>query len=238
VKLASSLLLCSVALAVRGYSQSLPSTDEIVSRMMERESQRQAALRSYSGFRRYVLENERHHKRAEMLVRMNCLDDGSKEFHTVSENGWGGARHHVFPRLLESEREASLPDNRERSRITPDNYSFRMIGKDVAAGRPAYALAITPKTEDKYLIRGTIWIDADEYAIVRIEGEPAKNPSFWIKKIQFVHTYQKNGPLWLPASDRSITDARIFGPTEVTIDYFNYVTKMPMLSRSQYGANN
>ena len=238
MKLALSLFLCGAALAARASSQSLPTADEVVSRMIERESQRQAALHNYSGFRRYILENERHHKRAEMLVRINCLDDGSKEFDTVSASGWGGARRHVFPRLLESEREASLPGNRNRSRITPDNYSFQMIGEEMAAGRAAYVLAIAPKTENKYLIRGKVWVDADEYAIVRIEGEPAKNPSFWIKNIHFVHTYQKNGPLWLPASDRSITDARIFGPTEVTIDYFSYVTKMPMLSRSQYGSNN
>jgi negative regulator of sigma E activity len=237
VKLILLLMLCGLAVATRASSQSLPTADEIVSRMMERESQRQVELHSYSGFRRYVLKNQRHHKRAEMLVRMNCLDDGSKEFSTVSETGWGGARHHVFPRLLESEREASLPDNRERSRITPSNYSFRMIREDTAGGRRTYVLAITPKTENKYLIRGTIWVDADEYAIVRIEGEPAKNPSFWIKNVHFVHTYQKNGPLWLPASDRSVTDARIFGPTEVTIDYFSYVPTLPMVSRSQYDRN-
>lgn len=226
-----------MVLTAKDSSQSLPAADEIVARMMERESQRQAASHGYSGFRRYVLENQRRHKRAEMLVRMTCLANGSKEFDTVYASGWGGAGRHVFPRLLEGEKEASLPRNRERSRITPNNYSFQMVGKDTAIGRTAYVLAITPKTENKYLIRGNIWVDADEYAIVRIEGEPAKNPSFWIKNIHFVHTYQKNGQLWLPASDRSVTDARFFGVTEVTIDYFSYVPNMPMLSRSQHDAN-
>jgi hypothetical protein len=231
------LLLGGMVLTAQDSSQSLPTADEIVARMMERDRQRQAVLHGYSGFRRYVLENRRHHKRAEMLVRMNCLADGSKEFETESASGWGGARRYVFPRLLESEKEASLPRNRERSRITPDNYWFQMVGKDTAIGRAAYVLAITPKTENKYLIRGKIWVDADEYAIVRIEGEPVKNPSFWIKSIHFVHTYEKNGPLWLPASDRSVTDARIFGATDVTIDYFSYALQMPEPSRSQNDAN-
>jgi hypothetical protein len=237
LKPALFLLLGGIALTAQDSSHSLPTADEIVTRMMERESQRQAALHGYSGFRRYVLENQRHHKRAEMLVRMNCLVDGSKEFETVAARGWGGARRHVFPRLLEGEEEASLPRNRERSRITPNNYSFQMVGKDTAMGSTAYVLAITPKTENKYLIRGKIWVDADEYAIVRIEGEPAKNPSFWIKNIHFIHTYEKDGPLWLPASDHSVTDARIFGPTEVTIDYFSYAPNMPLLSRSQHDTN-
>ena len=46
-------------------------------------------------FRRYVVENRNHHKRAEMLVRMTCREDGSKQFEVVSENGWGGATKHV-----------------------------------------------------------------------------------------------------------------------------------------------
>ena len=57
--------------------------------------------------------------------------------------------------------------------------------------------------------------------IVRMEGEPAKNPSFWIKSVHFVHTYGKHGPFWFPVSDRSVTDVRIFGNTEVNIDYFD-----------------
>jgi hypothetical protein len=131
-------------------------------------------------------------------------------------------RSHVFPRLLEGESEASLPGIRERSRITPENYSFEMAGKEYINQRPAYVLAITPKTQNKYLIEGKIWVDAEEFAIARIEGKPAKNPSFWIKSIHFVHTYQRSGSLWLPASDHSVTDVRILGSNELTIEYFDY----------------
>ena len=164
---------------------------------------------------------------------MECLDNGSKQFQTVSATGWGAARSHVFPRLLESESEASLPGVRERSRITPENYSFEMVGRDSINQRPAYVIAIAPKTQNKYLIQGRIWVDAEDYAIVRIEGKPAKNPSFWIKSVHFVHTYQKNGPFWLPSTDRSVTDARIIGATELTIEYFDYATTGVTLSASR-----
>jgi hypothetical protein len=97
-----------------------------------------------------------------------------------------------------------------------------LLGRDTIDQRPAYVLAIAPKTRNKYLIEGKIWVDADEYAITRIEGKPAKNPSFWIKSVHFVHNYQKSGPFWLPVSDRSVSDARILGATELTIEYFDY----------------
>ena len=92
---------------------------------------------------------ESHHKRAEMLVRMICREDGSKQFEVVSENGWGGARKHVFPRLLEAEIEAARPDRRERSRITPENYTFEMIGTECVRGRSAYVMAIEPKIREQ-----------------------------------------------------------------------------------------
>jgi hypothetical protein len=68
--------------------------------------------------------------------------------------------------------------------------------------------------------------DAEDYALARAEGKPAKKPSFWTKNIHFVHIYQKCGPVWFPLSTQSVTDAHIFGTTDVNIDYFDYTPKM------------
>jgi hypothetical protein len=201
--------------------------------MTAHDSERQAALHGYTAIRRYVLENRNHHKRAEMLVRMTCREDGSKQFEVVSADGWGGARKHVFPRLLEAEIEAARPGLRERSRITADNYTFEMTGRQDVRGRPAYVIAIEPKTPNKYLASGRIWVDAEEYAIIRIEGKPAKNPSFWVKSVHFVHDYDKSGSFWFPVLDHSVTDVRIFGSTEMTIEYFDYVPNDCALSASR-----
>ena len=201
----------------------LPSADEVVAKMVQHDDERRAALQGYTGVRRYVLENSKHHKEAEMVVRIVYHKDGSKEFEVESCTGWGGARQHVFPRLLEAESEASRPGSPENSRMTPENYSFAMLRVDQVDGRKTYVLEVAPKKQKKYLMRGTIWVDAEDFAIVRMDGEPAKNPSFWIKSVHFGHKYQKLGPFWLAASDNSVSDARIFGPTELRIDYFDYV---------------
>jgi len=202
---------------------SKPGVDEVIAKMVQRDNERQSALEGYTAVRRYVLENPGQHKRAEMVVRLTCLKDGTKQFDTVSSAGWGGARKHVFPRLLKAEEEASVPDLRAQSRITPENYSFEMAGQEVINGRPAFIVEATPREPKKFLMRGKIWIDAEDYAVVRIEGVPAKNPSFWIKSVHFAHKYEKHGPFWFPASDESTTDVRIFGATELKIEYFDYI---------------
>jgi hypothetical protein len=108
------------------------------------------------------------------------------------------------------------------TRIVPENYQFQLVGSAPIMGRPAYVIDVVPKRSDKYLFRGRIWIDAEDYAIARVEGQPAKNPSFWTRSVHFVQQYQKYGPFWFPANTTSVTEARIFGTTDVTIRYFDY----------------
>jgi hypothetical protein len=194
----------------------------VVAAMMSRDAERMATLRGYTAMRRYELENRGRHKRAEMLVRVTGHEDGSRTFETVSASGWGVVLKYVFPRLLDAEVESSRPEARDRSRITPANYSFVMIGIEEVHNRPAYVMAIEPKTKNKFLMRGTIWVDAEDYAVVRIEGQPAKTPSFWTKSVHFTHEYQKTGVFWFPMRDVSVNDVRIVGTTEMRIEYFDY----------------
>ncbi len=151
--------------------------------------------------------------------------DGTKHFEVVSEEGWKAAHKHVLRKMLESESETSRPEMRASTRLNLENYDFELIGTEMVADRPAYVLETHPKRKEKYLFRGRIWVDAEDYALVRAEGSPAKNPSFWTKSTHFVQIYQKNGSLWFPRSTQSVTEARIFGTTDVNIEYFDYVPK-------------
>ena len=213
--------LCAVSL----LAQDRPSTDEVVAQMMARDTQRQLSLEGYQGMRRYILVNDHMHKRAEMMVRVAGDPDGTKHFEVVTETGWKAAHKHVLQKMLESESETSRPEVRAKTRLSPDNYEFQAVGIETVGERPAYAIDVKPKRHEKYLFEGRIWVDAEDFAMVRVEGNPAKNPSFWTKSVHFVHTYQKSGAFWFPLTTESQTEARLFGTTDVTIDYFDYAPK-------------
>jgi hypothetical protein len=220
------LLLASMVAAAED-SPKLPTADEIVARMAANDLARQASIEGYAGMRRYVLDNHKFHKRAEMLVQVKGDQDGTKHFEVVSEEGWSGARKHVLRKMLESEAEASRPEMRATAKLTPENYDFEVVGTEQLADRMAYVLGINPKRNDKNLFRGRIWVDVEDYALARAEGNPAKKPSFWTKNIHFVQVYQKRGPLWFPLSTQSVTEAHLFGATDVNIDYFDYAPQTP-----------
>ena len=225
--LLSAFLMMLALPAAAQDSATNPTADEIVTRMTAHDLARQSSIEGYAGMRRYVLENQKYHKRAEMLVQVQGDKDGTKHFEVVSEDGWKAAHKHVLHKMLESETEASRPEMRASARLIPENYDFALVGTELVAGRTAYVLEIHPKRNEHYLFDGRIWVDAEDYALARAEGKPGKKPSFWTKSIHFVQIYQKCGPMWFPLSTQSVTEARLFGSTDVSIEYFDYAPRMP-----------
>ena len=216
------LLLFTTTAFGASEDNQLPSADVVVARMLAHNAQRQTQLAGYRGMRRYVLENDHLNKRAEMLVRVEGDADETKHFAVVSEEGWKGARKRVLRKMLDSEAEASSPEIRLKTRLSPDNYDFHMVRVTLLGDRMAYVIDVVPKRSEERLFEGQIWIDTQDYALMRVEGQPARNPSFWIYSVHFVHTYQKSGPFWFPASTESDTQVRIFGSTTLVINYFDY----------------
>lgn len=199
----------------------VPSADEVVAKMLEFDAQRQSELTGYTAVRRYVIVNKQ--RRAEMLVHVSCDRNGAKQFAIASEQGSGAIRTLVFHRLLAEETEASRRGNRSSNRLTPDNYEFQMVAQESLDSGPAYVLKVIPKTTNKYLIDGKVWVDATDYSIIRIEGKPARNPSFWVRSVHFEHTYQRVGQFWFAQSTRSDSQLRIFGDSVLTIDTSDYL---------------
>src|SRR5262249_19660368 len=60
------------------------------------------------------------------------------------------------------------------------------------------------------------------YAVVRIEGHPAKKLSFWIERADFVRQYQKVDGFWLPERDQTLVQVRLYGKKVLTIDHQDY----------------
>jgi hypothetical protein len=230
------LLFTATAIGV-SESDALPSADVLVARMLAHNGQRQRQLAGYRGMRRYVLENDRMNKHAEMVVRVEGDADETKHFEVVSEEGWKAAQKHVLQKMLAKESEASSPEMRLRACLSPENYEFQMANTEWLEGRMAYVIDVVPRRHDERLFEGQIWIDAQDYALARVEGKPAKNPSFWTTSVHFVHTYQKSGPFWFPASTESVTEVRIFGATSLTIHYFDYTPNLPQTSETASAAS-
>jgi outer membrane lipoprotein-sorting protein len=226
ISTASMALLC-LAAAIRAENGTTPSTAtltsaQVVSEMERRNQSRTEELKHYNAVRHYQVDYKGFGADlgAKMEVEVNFDAPGEKNFRIVSQSGSKLLIDKVLKRLLETEKEAA--GNQSSSALTTANYSFHMAGIETVGGRPAYILTVAPLTDNKLLYRGRIWVDASDFALVKIEAEPAKNPSFWIARTQISHTYAKTGGFWLPEQNRSESKVRIGGNAVLTIDYGAY----------------
>jgi outer membrane lipoprotein-sorting protein len=221
---AFALLMIGVPAVAQQVNVSAPLTaDEVMGRVVKMNEVRAKALESYSSVRSYHLECHCiSHKRADMVVQTDYQAPNKKEFTIVSQSGSGTVRDRVFKKLLEAEQESMQAENQQRSEITPENYTFQLSDYGKTETDEFYVLDVQPRSKNKFLFRGRIWVNAKDFAITRVEGEPALNPSWWTVRTDFKRRYQKIGDFWLPESNESETKVRVFGTALLSIKYRDY----------------
>ncbi len=215
------------------------SVDQVVSNLVRRDGERAQALGHYESTRVYHLSYRGFpgDRDAEMTVEATYDSPSTKRFQIISETGSKLIVNRVFKRLLESEKEAAEPEMHARTLLNRDNYDFALIGFEPSSVNSSgpnslgvtsvdkggqYVLAVYPKTRSKYLYRGKVWVDGTDFAVTRIEAEPAQNPSFWTKKNDIHHEYMKVQDFWLPRRNESVSYIRLGGRATLTIEYKNY----------------
>ena len=175
----------------------------------------------------------------EIVVKVSFHAPNSKEFTILSETGSRFVVDRILKKLLEAEAEAAKEDNRRDMALTRDNYDFELAGYESSPSGGRYVLKLLPKKKNKFLYRGTIWVDATDFAVVRIEGEPGKNPSLWIKKTSIDHRYMRVDGFWLPAENHTESSVRLGGQAKLSIEYEDYkIVKAPPISAERIRRDN
>lgn len=223
------MLLVGMGLQLPATAQQDPvpaplSGDEVVHNLVRRNEERARALLSYQGQRVYRLEYRGFPgaRDAEMVVDVTYESPGTKHFIIESATGSKVIIDRVFKKLLQSEQEALEAENLRRSALNEDNYVFALLGYEVTPAGSLYVLSVEPRRKDKFLYSGRIWVDAEDFAVVRIEAKPAKNPSFWTTNTTVEQRYVKVNDFWLPVHNHSVTSVRLGGRADLTVDYRDY----------------
>ena len=198
------------------------SATQIAEQMRSHNQAQTEALKHYITLRHYMVEYRGFSATiaARMDLEVNYDSVTGKTFRIVSLTGSNLLCNKVLKRAIESEKEAA--QDKRSTALTTDNYRFQLAGSESLDGRPAYILDVEPLTPSKFLYRGKVWVDAADFMVVKMETEPAKNPSFWISRALIHYTGAQTDGFWLPHEVRSETKVRIGGTAVMTIDYGSY----------------
>ena len=191
------------------------TAEQVVHNLALMNFHRAQALHAYQGTRTYRVQYQGFPgtRDAEMVVIVKYLSPGQKEFVIQSATGSKLIVDKVLKKLLEAEKEKSRPGMERRFALTEENYHFSLIRYESTNSGSVYVLSVKPRRKDTFLYRGRIWINAEDFAVERLDAEPAKNPSFWTKKTDIVQVYAKVSDFWLPASNHSVIGGRADTPS-------------------------
>lgn len=196
-----------------------PDIGILVKRIIEAQLNSRAHARPYSVTREYkVFGSDSDRPRTEILAQVNFLPPNVKSYGI--DQSTGGMGEKVVRRILDHEVDATRDP--KMMMINENNYDFAFAGEGIAGRNSCYRLEITPRHESKDLLKAMIWVDKDSYRILRIEGEPAKSPSFWVKDVHIVIEFAEIAGMWLQTGTQAKAHLRFGGEYRIVSHDLDY----------------
>ena len=208
----SAFLVC-LAAAVSASAQSqiaVPTSDTIVAQMSQAQAANRIQFLPYTVTRDYRLfggetsNSPKSHVVADIVV----VPPDSKKY-TIQTAVGSVLAERIVRKALDSE--VAFANDSRATDITRENYDFALVGENELNGRMCYVLELSPKRKSKNLLHGTLWVDAETHLPRRVEGAPAKDPSWWFSEVQIVLLYGYVGPMWVQTSSTASANVRIIG---------------------------
>lgn len=200
---------------------SVPPIPSIIERM-ERAQLGPPPHLSYQTLREYRLFGGKSSvPDSQVTAEVNFRPPTSKDYRI--QNASGSKRgEQVVRRVLDHEVQASSNGSQARTALTRENYDFTYAGEAVLDGQPCYLLGLKPKRKENELIAGKAWVDKQSFLVRRIEGEIAKTPSWWLKRVRVNLVFADFEGTWLQTSMEAVADVRIVGPHTLTSRIVDY----------------
>ncbi|MGA8185807.1 MAG: hypothetical protein WB819_19435 [Terriglobia bacterium] len=223
-------LIAGMASASAQVASSVPTVGTIIARMAHARAENRASFRPYTVTRDYKLFGKDDSKsKSEVIADVDFVPPDSKKY-TIQEARGSSLGQIIVRRILASETE--ITKDYASTDLSPENYGFRFIREEDVSGQHCYVLELLPRRKDKHLLHGNVWVDANTYLIRRFEGQPAKNPSWWVRDVRVALAYGDVGGMWLQTASKSTAKARILGPYTVVSRDVNYQISKPVAAGS------
>jgi hypothetical protein len=191
-----------------------PDLDLILQHLEDAQHQDPAQSRPYEITREYkVFRGNEKQPTSEVMAQINFVPPATKTYKITQARG-NSRGEKMVRELLDRETESARKGH--GSEITRTNYDFVFLRQENFGVVPEYVLRIVPKRKDKYLLSGQIWVDTRTFRIRRIQGVPAKSPSFWIKDIHITLQFAQLSGMWIPTSFDAIATVRLLGRYTLT----------------------
>jgi hypothetical protein len=224
---AAARILCALLAAVPATLSAQQPDSAAVIRMVDAAVQarvdnvaRYTVTEHYTVFR----GKDETHPAAAMTVHTTYTKESGKDYAIVDQSGSALVRKLVLGTILDNEKKLSAPEVQKDAWIDSANYEMKLHpgGAQLLDAQNCYVLDLTPRRKSPYLIVGTVWVDAKDGSIVRLEGTGASSSSVFTGPTQVLRQYVMVDGYAQATQVRAVSDSKLLGQTVVTIDYTDY----------------
>jgi hypothetical protein len=188
--------------------------------MMQTQEQNKASSRGITVRRDYQLLDKESSQKARVIANVTYLPPDHKQYEVESSHGGMGEK--VLRDVLDHETEKKDAKETARKEFSQENYSFALAGSENLDGRKCFVLEMNPRHDDKDLLRGRVWVDAESFNIRRVEGNPSKNPSWWIRDLHILMSFSEVDGMWLRTFTQAVANVRFKGKYEMVARDLEY----------------
>ncbi len=177
---------------------------------------------SYQLVREYQLFGSKEsNPKSDVVAEVDFRPPASKDYRIQKTSG-SSRGEQVVRQILQHEVEAASQGSQSRTALNRDNYFFVYKGEATLDGQPCYVLGLQPKRKETELVSGEAWIDQHSFFVRQIEGELAKTPSWWLRKVHVKLTFADISGSWLQTHMEAVADVRVAGSHTLTSRILDY----------------
>ena len=204
-------ILVAFPLAWQGFAAEAP--DPLAVAALEKFLARPSTAHSYCASRR--LDASGGGQRGWVEVETSFNPAAGLDYEVTAEGGSGYIRKRVLRSLLDEEQRL-LGLKSTSAALSVANYRFRPGGM---SDEGLAVITLEPLRKDRSLIVGRMLLTRDEGQLVRLEGRLAKNPSFWVTRVDVVRSYGVVNGVFLPISLETTAQLRLLGSSKLAMVY-------------------
>jgi len=217
--LASMVLATPVSLCLGASEAESDESVEVLHRYLDATRTQQDTLRGVEmqvdiDAKLPKLEKQGRFRALRRISRLGLIT-----YKALGFSGDSTVKNEVITRYLSAESQAR---DTGAVAIAPANYKFKYKGVADREGREVAIFQITPRKKVVGLFKGELWLDRATGMPVRESGTFVKNPSVFLKKIEFVRDYEIHDGVAFPKHIESTVDTRLVGRAELSIDFSNF----------------
>lgn len=140
-------------------------------------------------------------------------------FEVLSFTGDRVIKTEVIARYLTAELKSQESGKRRSLSINEENYTFVHRATHGSGDWRLHLFELRPRETRVGLYHGWLWVEAETGLPVRESGRFVKNPSVFVKRVEFLRDYELRDGEAVPVRIESAIDTRLVGTAQLSVSF-------------------